>query len=806
MPLVSSPIPNLIGGMSQQPASMRLPNMCDRMENAWPSVVSGLQKRPPTRHVANLSQLFDKGTAGHIIDRDDGYRYLVLVKNGSISVINLLTGAIEPVSYPVGTSYLSTGGQQAVDTFRFATLGDYTFIVNRTVVTQAGAISESAGPVPGQTRIDPTSQCTFYVTQAAYNTYYSCYINGNLQAAYLTPAGNGTGTTTNSYTGEVLNASDPCPDTSTIARKLRDQLNSHGFGTYLDGSSVTVNNFNPAWTASSQGGNGDKMLRVFITDVQSFSDLPPTMFDGRIVRVAADMTTQDDDYYVVYKQGVWIETLGWGQGEGLNLASMPHALIRNANGTWTFTTHAWEGRQVGDSSSSKTPSFVGFPINDIFTFTNRLGILADENVILSEAGNYENFYRTTCAQLLDSDPIDIAALHNNVDVLYHAVPYNRDFLLMSEKDQFRLTYQNYVGQKTTRIEYTASFNVSTRVPPRNVANSVYFVDDRNDYQWAKIYEFHPSDNATTDDADEITAPIPEVIPNNVDFFAATNRCQCAVAHSQTNPTWLYVNKFYWTNEQKALNSWGVWKFADCTDIHWADFSGNFLYMIVERNGSTFLEKVRVDEQVWDTDEDFEVMLDRRVEIAGPFTYHPIGDYSILTLPYPTSVTPDVILRDVAHGITGLRPATKLLSPTTVQVEGDLTGYSITVGIPYTMAYEFSTIYMRQRQAYTGTYQIIQDGRLQLRYLTLEYHDTSYFTVTVTLPGRAPFVTTFSGQVLGSDNVLGRQPVSTGKLRIPIMSENYKASIVVTNDTPFPCAFGSSEWQGIYHPKSVTRVQ
>jgi hypothetical protein len=35
----------------------------------------------------------------------------------------------------------------------------------------------------------------------------------------------------------------------------------------------------------------------------------PVMFDGRIFRVASDMTTQNDDYYVVYKEGVWVETL-----------------------------------------------------------------------------------------------------------------------------------------------------------------------------------------------------------------------------------------------------------------------------------------------------------------------------------------------------------------------------------------------------------------------------------------------------------------------------------------------------------------
>jgi hypothetical protein len=740
--------------------------------------------------MADLGITMPAGCAGHIVDRDETYRYVIAVTNGDVKVIDLVTGLKQTVYLPAGAAYLNTFGKLPVDTFRFVTLGDYTFIVNRHVTVAAAPVGEPA--IPGQYRVDPTYQATYYIQQAAYNTYYSLYVNGALRASYLTPTG--------------TSGSDPCPDTSTIAGILRGQLAAAGFSTLLDGSAITITNFDPSWTLQVQGGGGDKMIRGYIRDVQSFSDLMPVMFDGRIFNVAADMETANDDYYVVYKQGIWQETVGWGAGERLVPTTMPHVLIRNGDGTWTFQPHTWGSRQVGNASSSKTPSFVGYTINDAFTFTNRLGFLADENVILSEAGNYENFYRTTTAQLLDSDPIDIAVLHNNVDILYHSVPYNRDLLLMSEKDQFRLTYQNYVGQKTTRVEYSTSFNVSKRIKPKNVGNSVYFADDRSDYVFAKLFEFAPQDNATTDDADEVTAPIPELIPCDVDFMAASNRSKAAVMHSRSRPTDLFLYKFFWSDNKKAQNAWGVWSFADAQRILWADFNGNFLYMLIERNGSTHLERMRTDEDVWDTDENQEVMLDRRVTIpAGSIAYDSVTDTSTLTLPYGAAVAPEVILKNISEEITGLRPEVTVVDGSHIKVDGDVRGYDVTAGIPYEMYYEFSTIYMRQRISGTGSYQIIQDGRLQIRYMTVEYHDTSYFRVTVTLPGRMPFITNFSGQILGSDNELGRQPVATGKIRIPVMSENLKARISLSNDTPFPCAFGAAEWQAIYSPKSATRI-
>ena len=54
MSLVSSTIPNLINGVSQQPPEIRLPSQCEVQENGISSVVNGLEKRPGTEHVKKL--------------------------------------------------------------------------------------------------------------------------------------------------------------------------------------------------------------------------------------------------------------------------------------------------------------------------------------------------------------------------------------------------------------------------------------------------------------------------------------------------------------------------------------------------------------------------------------------------------------------------------------------------------------------------------------------------------------------------------------------------------------------------------
>jgi hypothetical protein len=622
---------------------------------------------------------------------------------------------------------------------------------------------------------------TVYVTQAIANTYYSVYINGVLKAEYLTPKG--------------VDAGSAVPDTSVIASSLRNDLVSNGYS--------VITNFPTGGTLQTQGGTGDKSVKGFISDVQSFSDLPPTSPEGRIVRVAGKVEEAGDDYYVIYNKGVWRETLNYGAGEKLDNSTMPHILVRNSDGTWTFQRHTWNDRTVGDSESSRTPSFVGTKINDIFVYTNRLGVLADENIVLSESDNFENFYRTTCAQLVDSDLLDLAVLHSNVDVIYHAVAYNRDLLLMSEKNQFRFSYQNYLGQKTANIQYSTSFNVSSRVPPVNIGNSVYFVDDRSDYFFSKIYEFFPKDNSTVDDAEEVSAAIPEFIKTDVRFIAASNRAKCIAVYSANDPSSLYVYKYFWSGDRKVQSAWTKWSFADCNRIYWADFSGTYLYMLIERSTGVYLERMRLDEDVFDRDTNYELLVDRRYSlVAGNMSYNATNDYTTITLPYSSSGTVEIVSSDVASGVYGIRQPVTRLNGYMFTVPGNITTFTNTAGLPYTMTYEFSTLFAKQQK--NNGEVVMLDGRTQIRYLTVQYHDSAYFTTRLITPGRDDVVSTFVGFTVGSDN-LGKQAFASGKYRLPVMSENLKARIQLVNDSPFPSSFGSAEWQGIISPKSVQRL-
>jgi len=92
---------------------------------------------------------------------------------------------------------------------------------------------------------------------------------------------------------------------------------------------------------------------------QRFSDLPATPTAGHVWEIAGDNTNAFDNYYVRGTGTAWVEHGRPGENYQLDPATMPHKLVRNADGTWTFSTISWNDRLVGDLASIPFPSFVG---------------------------------------------------------------------------------------------------------------------------------------------------------------------------------------------------------------------------------------------------------------------------------------------------------------------------------------------------------------------------------------------------------------------------------------------------------------
>ena len=203
-------------------------------------------------------------------------------------------------------------------------------------------------------------------------------------------------------------------------------------------------------------------MTIIKDSVQRFTDLPTVSPNGYVVEIKGDEDTNFDNYYVkfvtnnggAFEEGQWEETVEAGITFKFDYATMPHVLIRQADGNFrfarvdgdtytaggqSFTLPKWGERTVGDVISAPDPSFIGNKINNVFFFRNRLGFLAGDNVILSRVSEFFNFFPETVVSVLDNEPIDVAASHTKVAILKSAVTMGEKLILFSEQTQFVLT-------------------------------------------------------------------------------------------------------------------------------------------------------------------------------------------------------------------------------------------------------------------------------------------------------------------------------------------------------------------------------
>lgn len=302
MPLVPRTISNLFGGVSQQPAGIRLDNQCEEMINAYPSITDGLVKRPPTEHLeitsgaGSLVTLRD--SMMHVINRDGNEKYIVIFTGDTTSPIKIydLLGVEKTVAY--GTldedlaftennspkAYIS-GGTPSED-IAAVTVADYTIVANR---AKTIAMLTPANPAHL-----PIALIT--VPHGVSDQTYKIFVNGTEVASYT--AGN---------------SSAPATwRTTAIAAGLYSDLAAALTGTWeisVDGSTIfIVNTAGDDFTLKVEDSWGNQALIGIKESVRRFEDLPETLPTGLdhsfdVVTVGGD-SNYHAAYYTIVVDGV----------------------------------------------------------------------------------------------------------------------------------------------------------------------------------------------------------------------------------------------------------------------------------------------------------------------------------------------------------------------------------------------------------------------------------------------------------------------------------------------------------------------
>ena len=780
MALVSRTIPNLVQGVSQQPEVLRLNSQASEQINGFSSVVEGLKKRPNTDYVAKLSATSFGNAYIHTINRDANERYVVAITNGSIAVYDILGNAKTVVNQTGATNYLTSSNPK--QDFTCMTVADYTFIVNKNTNIQMDSTTSGA----------KVEQAVYSILQGVNNTKYSITIDG----------------TTHNFTSS-----------NTDSEAIRDGLFS-AIGspsgitkTKIGNSSFAIVKSSGTLEITASDGFGDDASQVVKDKVQNFSDLPVPAINNQIVQVTGDASNGFDDYYVKFIEAdnLWQETIAPDTEFKLDADTMPHVLIRTADGNFRFTqadgssytisgttydVPQWGDRICGDEESVPNPTFVGRRINDIFFHRNRLGFLADENVIMSRSGEFFEFFPETITQVLDTDPIDVASTHTKVSILRHAISFDEELLLFSDQTQFILSGGATLTAENISINVTTEFETDKNIKPVGAGSNVYFGFNKGNF--TGIRELYIASDTDIKQADDITANVPKYIPSNVFKLASATTENILVALSSDENNSLFVYQYYVSQNRRLQSAWSKWTFGtDATDnILNIDFIENELFIINERSDGVYLEKIDISPALTDTGETYLTHLDRKLDNSEiTESYNAGTNQTTITLPYTINNTMKVVGRSGASNKAGQEISIVSQSGTSIVVTGDITSQNYFIGEKYEFKFTFSQQFIQTADT-QGSRISVKEGRLQIRNWNVSFNDTGYFTTEVKPVGRDTSTTTYTGTITGT-GLLGTVNLEDGDYTFAVQSENDKLTVTIKNDSHLPSNFINASWQGYY---------
>ena len=547
--------------------------------------------------------------------------------------------------------------------------------------------------------------------------------------------------------------------------------------------------------------------------VEAISDLPILAPDGFQITISPSAEETLDDYYVKFVAdevasfgvGKWEETIAPAIKYTLDPATMPHKLVRESSGDFTFSEAVWGDRTVGDLNTNGDPSFVGNVINDIYFWRGRLGLLADDNFLLSEVSEAFNFFRTTVIQLLDSDPIDVSVGHTKSSILRHAVPYNDQLILFSDQTQFIVSDDGTIlTPKTATVTQSTAFESSVTAKPMALGRVVYFAEQLGNY--TGIQEYFKTDSAASQfDATSATHHVPKYIQGNPVKIAGSSHEDIVTVLTDENRNLLYVYKFLFNNNAKVQASWSKFDFGADAAVLNMDWIESTLYMVVQREEGLFLEKTTIEAGRADVGLDFVLSVDRRACPTG--VYDAPTNLTTFTIPYEVPVADIlqvIITADSTanneFGVSYDVPAgfildTERVTSTTFTVPNDYSAATTCCGTKYTFSYTFSKPHLRVQKGEGVA--VVSAGRYQVLRGTLRYSDSAAFTVNVTPQYRETTVNEFTWNILGQGLVLGEVNTRSGEFRFPILCTNDDLTLEVTNDTPLPSNLVSLEYEVNY---------
>ena len=650
------------------------------------------------------------------------------------------------------------------------------------------------------------------------------------------------------YTVRVANSGDDQDDYYLRFQVEGVPVELSQTGTYArSGTTVTI-------TAASHGlVNGDQVIADFTSGAASdgmytIANVTTNTFTITDA-VSGTISAGETVYFTPFRfgEGVWEECAQPGINIKFDKDTMPVKLTfvdagtyainggssRNyTNGVFKFDYPAWSDRDAGDDITNPTPSFVGYPIQKMVFFRNRIALLSAENIILSRVNDFYNFWAKTAMTISNVDPIDLQSSSTYPTKLYDAVEANTGLVLFSASQQFLLSSgaEALMTPETAKISYLASYAFNSDTNPFSMGTTVGFLNST-----AKNTRFYEIANINTQQQPTVVEQskvISKKLPTNVTLSAESTENDTLLfgvdssLHTATNEVWGY--RFFDQGERREQAAWFRWEMPNPIIYH--VIMDDVYYAIMKPSSQNKYTLERFDLKVDDntlligaSPDDNRIHLDTKKTIAsGDMTYNTSADtttftlgsgyYSSKTLTAYCATDSDLAGKseDIpSSAITGTAPNETVTlngnwktsteaGPSTSSVNTDLI-----IGYEYEYEVQLPTVYVTRTEGQKT--RATTRGSLTLHRMNFNFGDVGVIDVTLKRRGRSDYTKSYESiewdSIKSSTTTIADTYIHT----IPVYDRNENLTVHIKSNHPSPATLFSMNWEGDYSNKYYKRV-
>ena len=850
MPAVTQLTPNFLGGVSRQNDDKKLNGQLTECINGYPDPTYGLLKRPGMAYTNQLKKqngdVFTEaelaGAAWFFIERGVNGSYIGAIKGTNIYVWTADEGTWCTVTN-TGTGYLT--GTSAND-YHFRSVQDTTVITNRTVTTAMQAagtfVANAVATVMLESLVDGYEydvniQGILVSAVAQPSTTYDDmlkYDSGNVNPNHHIVDAVYNLISTQQAASNADFAGTWCLEGYLNSLVIKRFSGTNQILTNYEHADGTFTGTPVAFEIEAYGGLTNAALSVFGDDIDVVADLPLSSFDGHRIRILNSAADEDDYHlkYVAYDgkhgRGYWQETLARDASPGLDASTMPHILLNIGATSFEFKPIPWEPRAAGDDVTSPEPSFIGFPIQSTFFYSNRFGALSEDNVFFGVANDTYNFFVKSAITQVDSDPIDLNVSSVRPVTLSEVLPSPQGLMLFSERQQFQVftTDGSVLTPSSAIVRSLSNYEMDTNIAPVDVGTTAAFISKVPGY--SKLFTLQLRDVEQPPIVVDISKNVIEWIPATVDDVTVSPQ-NSLIMLIDRDTSYIYLYRYFNNGERDLFQAWTKWQLPG--SIETATIVNDSLYIVSQHEDEYTIGTITLDEipsgdvVATSTGTTGNPCLDMytrpvspNVGVVDAVVYDETNDLTkiyvpytpfqqreaamLLTVPVADDGTDAEIDADAGYWATAYERTEPVTGYRYFEVKGNFSAYAdgIVVGYPYDFDVTLPKFYFRLNEStidFTST--------LTISRVKFSVGRTGAIRFKVKATGSNEWLpvesTTDAGTYQGDANPVEGERQFT----VPIHQRNTNFELKVTSNFPYPVSLVSMMWEGNYSPRFYRRA-